>query len=355
MVTNKKGGFYKMKKLWMFVMAIALMAFLAACSSDENGSSDNDSSVAGDSNATSNETYVVKVGYENNPGEPFDLAVQKWAELAKERSNGQLIIEPYASSQLGSKSDLIEQMRAGANVVTLADGAFFRDLVPDMEILMAPYLVENEEQMFELFKTDWYLDLESQLRDKGLHILTSNWLYGVRHVIADKPATTPEEFKGMKLRTPTANIMVKTAEGLGATPTPMPLGDVYPSMAQGVINGMENPLPVIQGSKVYEQAKHIILTGHITNVTQLVGGEQFMASLPADILTILKETGDEAGNYMTELVNELDKEIRADLEAEGVTFHEVDREVFKEAAMPIYTSIDDWTPGLYETVQDLIK
>lgn len=341
-----------MKKLSLFFILVMSM-LLAACGSDDTVS-ENKNSSSGDSDSKG-ETYVVKVGYENNPGEPFDLAVNKWAELAKEKSDGRLIIEPYASSQLGSKNDLIEQMRAGANVVTLADGAFFRDLVPDMEILMAPYLVDNEEQMFSLFTTDWYKDLENQLKDKGLHILTSNWLYGVRHVIADDVATTPEEFKGMKLRTPTANIMVKTVEGLGATPTPMPLGDVYPSMAQGVINGMENPLPVIEGSKVYEQAKHIILTGHIINVTQLVGGEKFMSSLPEDILALLEETGDEAGLYMTQLIKDLDGQIRKELEAEGVTFHEVDKEVFKEAAMPIYSSIDDWTPNLYETVQSLIK
>lgn len=339
-----------MRKILILALMLVTSMILFACSSDSSNSGNDHSN-----GNKEDEVYVIKVGYENNPGEPFDLAVNKWAELAKERSNGKLIIEPYPSSQLGSKNDLIEQMRAGANVVTLADGAFFRDLVPDMEILMAPYLVDNEEQMFSLFKTDWYQDLENQLRKKGLHILTSNWLYGVRHVIADKPATTPEEFKGMKLRTPTANIMVKTVEALGATPTPMPLGDVYPSMAQGVINGMENPLPVIQGSKVYEQAKHIILTGHIINVTQLVGGEEFMSTLPENILTILKETGDEAGNYMTELVKSLDAQIREELEAEGVTFHEVDREIFREAAMPIYSSIDDWSPNLYETVQNLIN
>ena len=333
-----------MKKITLFVLILVASIVLMACGSDSETKSEG-----------SEKTYVVKVGYENNPGEPFDLAVNKWAELAKEKSDGRLIIEPYASSQLGNKSDLIEQMRGGANIVTLADGAFFRDFVPDMEILMAPYLVENEEQMFSLFETEWYKGLETQLQDNGLHILSSNWLYGVRHVISEKVATTPEEFAGLKIRTPSANIMVKSMEAIGATPTPMPLGDVYPSMAQGVINGMENPLPVIQGSKVYEQAKHIILTGHIVNVTQLVGGEEFMSSLPEDILQILKETGDEAGEYMTQLVNDLDKEIRVDLEAEGVTFHEVDRELFKEAAMPLYTSIDDWSPGLYETVQSLIE
>ena len=78
----------------------------------------------GQQSASKDGKVVIQVGYENNPGEPFDKGVNKWKELLEQKSNGTMTIETYPSSQLGSKNDLIDQMIAGQPVVTLADGAF---------------------------------------------------------------------------------------------------------------------------------------------------------------------------------------------------------------------------------------
>src|SRR5690606_6437216 len=266
-----------------------------------------------------------------------------------------LKVELYPSSQLGTKVDLTEQLRNGTNIITLSDGSFLGDFVPDMEIMMGPYLADDIDQMFKLFQSDWFEDIKAQLEEKNVHVVTTNWLYGVRHIIANKPATTPEEFKGMKLRVPNADIFIKAIEAMGATATPMPLGDVYPSLAQGVIDGMENPLVVIEGSKAYEQAKHIMLTGHVLNITTWIAGQPFIESLPEDLVTILKETGDEAGDFMTETGLASDEETIERLKAQGVTFHEVDRELFKEAVRPVYDMFPDWSPGLYDTVQEILN
>ena len=350
---------------WVFTAALALVMLLTACAQtttpNNSGSNTNSNTNTGsDSKPEANppaddKTYTLKIGYENNPGEPIDLAANRWKELAEEKSNGRLVLELYPSSQLGTKVDLTEQMRSGANVITLSDGSFLSDFVPDMGVMMGPYLADDVDSMFKLYQSDWFQGIDQQLRDQGIHIVTTNWLYGIRHVIANKPAQTPEEFKGMKLRAPNADIFIKTVEAMGATATPMPLGDVYPSLSQGVIDGMENPLTVIYGSKAYEQAKHIILTGHIVNITTWIAGQKYMESLPEDLVQILKETGDEAGNFMTETVIASDEETIEKLKAEGVTFHEIDRSVFKKAVEPVYATFTNWTPGLYDTVQNILK
>ena len=70
----------------------------------------------------------IQIAYENNPGEPLDLACQRWKELLEEQSGGEIQVELYPSSQLGSKSDIINQEIAGDSVITLANGAFYADL-----------------------------------------------------------------------------------------------------------------------------------------------------------------------------------------------------------------------------------
>lgn len=363
-----------MRKKWnvLLIFALVVVLILSACSQNsgstssssgsgtqasgtQSGSGTSSSSGSSDGAAQDDKVYTVHIGYENNPGEPIDLAAHRWKELAEERSGGRLKLELFPSSQLGTKVDLTEQMRGGANVITLTDGSFLADFVPDMGIMMGPYLSNDVDSMFKLFESEWFDGIKQQLEEQNIHVVTTNWLYGVRHVIANKPATTPEDFKGMKLRVPNADIFIKTIEAIGATATPVPLGDVYPSITQGVIDGMENPLTVIYGSKVYEQAKHIILTGHMINITTWIAGQQFIESMPDDLVKILKETGDEAGNYMTEIVLQADDETIEKLKAEGVTFHEIDRAAFQKLVEPVYDMYPEWTPGLHATVQEAMK
>ncbi|WP_254118888.1 C4-dicarboxylate TRAP transporter substrate-binding protein [Bacillus sp. FJAT-29790] len=331
------------KRLSLILMVLLLIVFTAfAGCSKETTKSESD-------------VYTVKIGYENQPGEPLDLAANEWKKLAEEKSNGKIKIELYPSSQLGSKQDAIEQMRAGANIIYIADASFLMDFVPDIGILSAPYLTDDYDSLFKLTDSDWFKGLEKDLQDKGIHIVTTKWVYGDRHLITDKEVKTPEDLKGLKVRVPNNPLQIKIIEKMGATATPLPLGEVYPAIAQGVINGMENPLPVIYGSKVYENAKYLALTAHTNMIIQWISGQSYMEKLPEDIVKVLKETGDETGKFMAEKVKESEKNVLKDLEGSGVKITEVDKELFKEAIKSLYKEMDNWSPGLYDEVQKSFK
>lgn len=328
------------------VIALLFPMVLAAC-----GGNGADSSGQGNDS----KVYTVKIAYENNPGEPLDVAAREWKKLAEEKSGGRLKLELYPSSQLGSKMDVIEQMKSGSNVITHADASFLMDYVPDFGILSAPYLTENYDQLLKLTKSDWFKDMEKQLQAKGLHIVTTNWIYGTRHLITNKQVTKPEDLQGMKIRVPNNQLFIKTMEEMGATPTPMPLGEVYTALSQGVVDGAENPLPVIVGSKTYEQAKYLALTGHIHMISQWIAGQQFIESLPEDIRNILKETADQAGEYMNKLVADADKDAINEMKAAGVKVNEVDQQAFREAVKDIYNQFPEWSPGLYDKIQQILQ
>jgi TRAP-type C4-dicarboxylate transport system substrate-binding protein len=142
---------------------------------------------------------------------------------------------------------------------------------------------------------------------------------------------------------------------MGATPAPMALSDLYPALAQGVVDGAENPLPVLYGAKLHEQAKYCSLTGHILILSQFVGGERYLASLPQDVQELLDDTGREAGLYMNDLIVRAEEETVGKLKAEGVTFNQVDKAAFRRASRSVYDSFPLWTPGLYEHVVGLIR
>ena len=299
--------------------------------------------------------YSIKVAYANNPGEPFDLAVNEWARLFAEETNGEGELITFPSAALGAKKDVMEQMLYGSGIITLADGAFFADYVPDFGIMMAPYLGNNYEDIFKLTKTPWFADLSKQLDGHGYHILAANWLYGVRHMMTKKPVKTPEDLKGMKIRVANGRIFIEAIRAMGATPTPMALAETYPALTTGVIDGAENPIPVLYGQKLFEPAPYLDLTGHIDNVTQLVIGQKYFEKLPENIQKALTHSCEEAGEFMTALSEKVANEDMEKMKKAGVTVVEVDRSLFREAAKSAYTKFPEWSPGLYDKVQSYLK
>ncbi|MBP8866525.1 MAG: C4-dicarboxylate TRAP transporter substrate-binding protein [Propionivibrio sp.] len=299
--------------------------------------------------------YSIKVAYENNPGEPLDLAVQEWAKLFAKKTGGKGELKLFPSSQLGSKKDVTEQMKLGSGIITITDGGFLADYVPDFGILMGPYLANDYKDLFKLAKTPWYADLSEKLAAKGLRVLTTNWLYGTRHFLLKKPAKTPEELKGVKLRSPNNRIQIEAIQSMGATPTPMPLSEVYPALSTGVIDGTESPISVFYAMKAFEAAKYLVKTGYIHNISQWIIGEKYFKKLPADVQKALMESAEEAGDIMTNSVMKAEQEAVEKLKQAGVTIIEVDREAFKKAAMPTYKKFPEWTPSLYEKVQGYMK
>lgn len=315
----------------------------------------------GSAAANQEKPLVIQIGYENNPGEPIDLACQEWQRLVDEKSGGKMKVELFPSSQLGKKTDLIDQMIAGAPVITIADGGFYAERgVPDFGIVFGPYLFSTWDDCWRLVESDWYKEQVEKLAKNGLRVLSSNWIYGDRHTMTTKPVHSPADLKGMKIRVASSIVFIKGFEALGATPTPMALGEVYTSLQQGVVDGLENPLTVLDGGKYAEVAKYLILDGHIKNFTTWCTGESFYQSLTDEQKKILVDSANEAGLYNNNQATELEAAARKNIEAAGVQIYEPTAEekaAFQKAAEAFYEYPEikgKWTPGLYDRVKGII-
>ncbi len=300
---------------------------------------------------------TLQIGFENSISEPIGQALEKWQQLVEEKGDGSLKLELYPDSQLGSKNELIDGMTLGEPYITLADGAFYADYgVPDFGIVFGPFLFDNWDQCWTLIESDWYKDMCTQLEDKGLKIVTSNWKYGERHTLTTKPVNTVDDLAGMKIRVPGNQIQSIGFDVLGATSTGMDLGDVYQALQTGTIDGAENPLATLYGRKLHEVAKYLILDGHVLNFTTWVMSADLFNSLTPEQQELLVSTGEEAGLYNNDLVDESNDEYLQKMKDEGVTVVEPTEEVldgFREKAAAFYEKGDTfgWSDGLYDTVR----
>lgn len=301
---------YTLKYLAAFSLIGAIL--LGACNKSSNT---NTTAVHNTQNP-----LTLKLGYENAVGDPFDQGCRKWKELVEKESNGAIIIELYPNSTLGSKKDIMDRMMNNENVATLTDGAFLADYgAKDLGIIFAPYLFYSWEQAFRLNGSQWFLKERNKLaQNTNIYLLSSNWRYGRRHILSTEPLQEIDDFQNIVMRVPNNKIQEISFNLLGAKTVRMPLEQVNQALKDGTINAVENPLPVIYYSKLYENAKYLLLDSHIYNVTNISIPYKFFNSLTKEQQTILKNTCDEAGDYQNSLREKLDEKLLAMLKEEGV-------------------------------------
>lgn len=297
----------------------------------------------------------IKVAYENNPGEPVDQVMHYWADQLKAKSHGEVVLQLYPSSQLGAKKDVMESAMMGMNVITITDVGFLQDYDADLGILFGPYLTDDPQKLFKIYDSPWFAEQKKKLASQGIHIVMSNYLYGVRQILAKKPIKEPADMKGLKIRVPNNVMQIKTIEAMGATATPMPLGEVYPALTTGIIDGVENPISVLYGAKLHEQAKYLSMVNYLTNTSLWVGGEAYFSKLPPDVLKLVEETAHEAGLYSQKLAASEDAKYIEMMKKAGVTVVEPDVAAFREATKSVYKMFPKWSPNLYQTIQDQLK
>lgn len=356
----------KTKKVFAVILSLLMVLTMAACgSSPSSGTPGTGPSggTSGDGSASSGaEKLIVQIAYENNPGEPIDDAAQEWKRLIDEHSGGSIEVQLFPSSQLGSKTDLMDQMLMGEPIIHITDGSFLADYgAPEMAVISAPYVFTDWEQCWKLLETDWWSEQESLLENAGLHIITANWMFGERNIMTVRPVRTLEDMSGLIMRTPSTPSYMKAFELMGAAPTAMAAGDIYTALQQGSIDGLENVFSFLYGQSYYEVADYITLTRHVKMPSQWVCSQLWWDSLTEEQQTIISEAGDEAGLMNNDIQNsslESYMEMMKEKGVEIIDLTDAERARFADAASGLYSDPSitaGWRDGLLNYIQDLVK
>ena len=165
--------------------------------------------------------------WEKKEGLFEEIVFKKWAKAVGERTKGELKVQVFHSAQLGVEEDIIEQIRAGANIGQNTDSARMGNYVPEIAVMNGPYFVSDYNDVFKLgdlpVVKGWKAKLEKEF---GIKILSFYWVQGFRSMVTNKPIRKPEDLNGLRIRTPGAPIWQESIRALGAEPVAMAFGDV---------------------------------------------------------------------------------------------------------------------------------
>jgi tripartite ATP-independent transporter DctP family solute receptor len=341
---------------------------LAACGGGGGGDAASDESTGGDTEATEPEQEQEQASEDAPAAEAVVLKFNSvkgaqdkmygyWEEFFKrveDASGGTLKVECYPSEALGKAADMVEATAKGADVLQDVDGTQVADYNPDMSVFMAPYLIQTPDQIEKLWKSDVGQEMCAKLAEKGLHVVTIVY-FGTRHLISNTEVKSREDTSGMKIRCAPTKMWNATVEVLGGNPTNTAWSEAYNALSQGVADGAESPLSLLYSSKLYEPCKNISLTGHLVAHTVIVMSEDVYQGLPPEAQKAIDEVGAAYPPLAIEEVTTEEDSFKALLEENGVTFNEVDKAGFIEAAKSIPEQFPEWSDGLYDRVQEAIK
>ncbi|WP_297671159.1 DctP family TRAP transporter solute-binding subunit [uncultured Desulfovibrio sp.] len=204
---------------------------------------------------------TLKLGHIAEPENPYGQGADHFAKLVKERSNGEIIIQVYPSSQLGNQRDLVEGLTFGTVDMTLTGTAVLGNFVPEVSIFDLPFLFRDVQHAYKALDTVG-MELCKKGEARGM-ITLAIWENGIRHMTNNaRPIVKPEDMKGLKFRVMEQPVYIEMMKALGASPTPMAMSELYTALQKGVIDGQENPLAHIATKRFYEVQKYISLTGH---------------------------------------------------------------------------------------------
>jgi tripartite ATP-independent transporter DctP family solute receptor len=227
--------------------------------------------------------HVLRFSTPVSKDHAWGRGAEKFRELVAAGTGGQVEVQVHHANALGSIREGLEMVRLGTLDFQLCGVAHVSRFVPEMGALVLPYLWKDTATMFSALDGPMGQVLEPLLEARGFK-LAGWWDNGFRHVSNNRrPVRTPEDIRGLKLRTLPTKVHVAFFRALGVAPTPMDWAEVYPALQQGVVDGQENPPGIVFFEKLSEVQKFYSLTSHVNEPGNVLMSRAVYAKLPADV------------------------------------------------------------------------
>ncbi len=280
---------------------------------------------------------VLKIGYATSATSHYGVGSTTFCEEIEKGTQGRYKCQQFPSSALGGEREMIEAVQLGTQDLVNTSTGPLGNFVPEVKIVDIPFLFRDYDHARKVMDGPIGQDLLKAMQAKGLIGLawTEN---GFRHMTNSKrPIKTADDAKGLKMRTMENKVHMDGYKTFGIQPTPMAFPELFGALQQGVVDGQENPIPVILSSKFSQVQKHLSLTGHVYSPAALILSPVVWNKLSAADKTVFQEAAKKAAAAQRKKVNDDENNGIAQLEKDGMqVIRQVDGASFRKAVTPAY-------------------
>lgn len=298
----------------------------------------------------------INIATVTTPNFVHNKAAVWFGEEIEKAMPGKYTVTIHHSAALGSETQVLQQIQLGTTQMSVCTTGPIEAFVPEIKALEMPFLFPSYEAADKMLDGEIGQDLAKRFEKAGfvaLHYLDN----GFRNVTNSKrPVKSPEDLKGLKIRTMEAPTHLAIWRAIGANPTPM-AWPIFTALQQGVIDGQENPIAVIHAAKLIEAGqKYLSLTRHVYSALVFVSNKAFMDGLPAADRKIIMAAARTASLKGRSFIRDNEMKQLAELKAAGMQIEEKpDVESFRKVTTPVIEAASGDTKKIVESIRKAVK
>lgn len=354
-----------MKKVFAMLLALTMTLSLAACGQKTGTPAKTDDSANTEAPAENANANVQKVTMKFAGTTTADPALGEYQamlmveELVEKYSEGTIDVEVYPASQLGSNVEFSEGVALGEIEAAVCGFDGLGNYAPVANALCMPYLfTSNEDAMAKIWgDTDVHKALDEAFA--GINMQIVGYVNRPFRVVCNnvRSVKTPDDMKGLVLRSPTSAVNTAINSAMGATPVTISWGEVYTSMSQGACDAVENAITELKAINLEQQCKYISETNHTGGlIPMFVCKSWFDGLAPIQQEAIIKGFAEVTEWRSAALEEEVDAawQAFADAGAEVLRYEDIDSEAFKEACSSVaaeFIAKGDFTQEFYDALK----
>jgi len=298
--------------------------------------------------------FKIRFSHVVSENTPKGWGAKEFAKRVNEELKGRVVVKVFPNAQLYGDNQAIEALSAGFIEMAAPSSAKFIGSVPALQLFDMPFLFKNLDAVHKTVDGKIGDEIRAMFEKRGLGIkLLTFWDNAFKQFSDNvRPLIKPADFKGVKFRIMSSDILEAQMKALGGIGLKLPFSEVYNALEQGVVDGQENTASNIYTKKFYEVQKYLTFSNHGYLGYAVIVNQKFWDRLPADIQAslsrILKEVTEQVRVKAVELDKKQSALIRAYAKKTGrLKIYDLNADQIKalqKAVTPVHTQFSDVVP-----------
>lgn len=266
---------------------------------------------------------TLRMSFVNVKDHPHGIGAERFAELVGKKSGGKLVVKLYPGGTLGGDIQVVSSLQGGTiDLSVMVPGALVGQS-KEFGVFDLPFLFKDAREADAVLDGAFGKKLLERLPEKGL-VGLGYWDHGFRNMTTSKKAiVSADDFQGLKIRVLQIPIYIDMMKALGANPLPLPFPELYGALESGTVDGQENPLTSIVGSKLHEAQKFLSITRHSYNPLVVLASKKSWDKLSEEDRKVLLEAANEAKSYQRKVSRDAEAKALDTIKAAGLKVNEV--------------------------------
>ncbi|MGU3494584.1 TRAP transporter substrate-binding protein [Xanthobacteraceae bacterium A53D] len=262
---------------------------------------------------------------------PMNTRAKEMAAAIKEETGGKFELQIFPSSQLGSDTDTLSQLRSGGVEFFTLSPLILSTLVPNASLSGIGFAFPDYPSVWKAMDGELGAYVRGQISKFGLVAMDKIWDNGFRQTTSStRPIVTAKDLEGFKIRVPVSPLWTSMYKAFGSAPASINFAEVYSALQTKIVDGQENPLAIIATARLYEVQKYCSLTNHMWDGFWFLANRRAWQALPENIRTIVAKNINAAGEKERDDVAKLTLTLQKELAGKGLIFNEPDPAPFRE-------------------------